>query len=69
MNDAPPCPWCKTSRKVYPHGDRNFQCLECKRIFDAVDDGDASYGPPSRRIEREEREQERRKNKLKRMLT
>lgn len=67
MDTAPPCPWCKTPKRVYPHGERNFQCLECKRIFDAVDDGDVSYGPPSRRIEREERAKERRKLKRERI--
>ena len=56
------CPWCKTAESVYPSGAnlKAFFCGRCKREFDTDDDGDISYGPPDRRLEREERRQERR---------
>ena len=57
---TPKCPWCKTAKKVYTHGEREFICLGCKRIFDGIDDGEIGYGRPEKRMEREERRKERR---------
>lgn len=58
----PPCPWCKSASSVRPSGAnlKAFFCGRCKREFDTDSDGDISYGPPSRRLEREERRAERR---------
>jgi len=52
-----PCPWCKTAQYVYPEGEREFYCRQCKRIFDADPDegGDFSDRNPAVRLEREER--------------
>ena len=61
MTVTPKCPWCKTAAQVYEHGDREFWCRRCNRIFDGIDDGDVGYGGPSRRMEREERRQQRTK--------
>ncbi len=49
------CPRC--GRSGYRMEDKLYQCLACKILFDGEDDGDVGYGPPSRRIEREERQQ------------
>lgn len=60
--DLPRCPWCHTAKQVQPAGgERVFYCRRCSRMFDTGDDGidTISYGPPSRRIEREERQRER----------
>jgi hypothetical protein len=53
---TPPCPFCR-SKQTYEHGDRptQFQCGPCGAIFDTEDDGDVTYGSPSKRMEREER--------------
>lgn len=53
----PPCPWCGTAKKVYKHGDREFVCLGCKRIFDGIDDGVIGYGRPEKYAQRAERRQ------------
>ena len=53
----PPCPWCKTAKKVYKHGERDFVCLGCKRIFDGIDDGEIGYGRPEKYAQRNERRQ------------
>ena len=55
----PPCPWCHTSRKVYPHGEREFFCGGCKRLFDLEKDGDVPYGDPAKIAERRERKEKR----------
>ena len=51
----PACPWCKTAKKVYKYGEREFFCNGCKRIFDGIDDGEIGYEQPEKRMEREER--------------
>jgi ribosomal protein L37AE/L43A len=56
----PPCPRCQTAKRVYPHGERNFQCDKCGAIFDGQDDGTVGYGDPARFAERKERHQQRR---------
>lgn len=53
-NDVIPCPWCKTAKHVYQHGQREFYCGNCKRIFDGIDDGDVGYSGPERHSERKE---------------
>lgn len=56
--EPPPCPWCKSSASVRPSGAnlKAFFCGRCKREFDTGDDGidTISYGPPDRRLMREE---------------
>lgn len=55
---TPCCPWCNTPRHVRTSGTsyRAWYCGRCQREFEAEDDGTIGYGPPSRRIEREERQ-------------
>ena len=52
-----PCPWCKTSQFVYEHGEREYFCRQCRRLFDDDPDegGDYSSRNPAARLEREER--------------
>jgi len=54
----PACPWCNTEQHVRLIGHRHFYCNKCKREFDGEDDGDVTYGRPSKRLEREERRRE-----------
>lgn len=51
---TPRCPFCN-HKSVIPDGHCNWYCNHCRATFDGVDDGDVGYGPPSRRIERQER--------------
>jgi hypothetical protein len=60
----PECPWCETNRHVRATGEREFWCAKCKRTFDGIDDGTIAYGPPDRRINREERHEEKRAKRL-----
>jgi len=57
----PRCPWCGTNRRVYEHGEREYFCSRCKRLFDDDPDeaGDYSDRNPAARLEREERLRER----------
>ncbi len=57
MNDIPPCPWCRTPRHVQTSGStmKALYCRRCGREFEAEDDSDIGYGPPDRRLLREER--------------
>jgi len=61
----PACPWCNTTRHVQPAGGlRVFYCRKCCREFDDGDDADGTaggigYGPPDRRMIREENQRER----------
>jgi len=50
------CPWCKTAKFVYEHGQREYWCSRCRRLFDDDPDegGDYATGDPSRRIVRQE---------------
>ncbi len=66
QNDAPPlprCPWCGTNRGVYEHGEREYFCSRCKRLFDddPAEGGDYSSRDPAARLEREERQAARRR--------
>ena len=63
MTDPIPCPWCKTAKHVYAHGEREFFCSRCKRLFDNEPDegGDWSDRNPAVRLEREERQRQRRR--------
>ncbi len=58
MTEVPPCPWCKTRKKVYNSGPslRQFVCLECGRGFDddPSEGGDYSDRNPAARLERAE---------------
>lgn len=49
----PDCPKCGDNRRVYIDGS-NYWCRRCNVGFDPCDDGDVGYGPPWRRLMREE---------------
>jgi len=55
-DDIAKCPRCghltSTKHNATP---RAWWCHECKMPFEPEDDGDISYGPPDRRMRREER--------------
>lgn len=59
----PPCPRCKTNRGVIAVGDDRYYCHNCHGIFDGHpnEGGDYSDRNPAARIERDEREAERRR--------
>lgn len=60
------CPKCE-KRTATPHGDRDWWCWECGMAFSSEDDGDIGRGPPDRRLLREERRREsRRERKVRR---
>jgi len=56
MNDEARCPKCgrRTATK-HNASPRAWWCHHCKMAFEPDDDGDISYGPPDRRMLREER--------------
>jgi hypothetical protein len=58
----PRCPWCG-SKQVYEDGERNFFCRTCKRVFDNDPNEGSDYSDrnPAARIEREEREADRKR--------
>lgn len=60
---TPRCPWCGTPRYVRASGTtyRAWYCGNCGREFEAEEDGDIGYGPPDRRMTRQERHQQRRR--------
>lgn len=58
--ELPKCPWDGTNKYVRKIGDKHFYCSKCGREFDGIDDGDVTYGRPSKRLEREERANKRR---------
>jgi ribosomal protein L37AE/L43A len=53
--DSALCPKC--GRRSHTRGDGKdvWYCHDCSMYFEAIEDGDISYGPPDRRINREER--------------
>ena len=56
------CPKCGRFTCVkHNASSRAWWCLHCKMAFEPDDDGDISYGQPSRRLEREERQKLRKK--------
>ena len=51
----PQCPWCGRRNQIYPHGEREYWCRRCNRVFDDdPDEGGDYYSDPSRRMERRE---------------
>lgn len=60
--NLPRCPRC-SQQSAHPSG-RNYYCSNCRMEFDPEEDGTIAYGPPDRRINREERQ---RAEKLKRL--
>ncbi|MBN2133636.1 MAG: hypothetical protein JW741_29310 [Sedimentisphaerales bacterium] len=56
MVDGALCPRCG-HRTVTTSGanDHAWYCHDCRMEFEDVDDGDVGYGPPDRRLRREER--------------
>lgn len=58
---VPPCPLCGTNRHVNPHGREEFFCRRCGGLFDKNPDEGGTYSDrdPSWRIDREERQQQR----------
>lgn len=61
LSQQPPkCLWCHSAKHVSPGStEKTWWCSNCGIEFDPVDDGDVSYGPPDRRMRREERRRER----------
>lgn len=60
MTSKPNCPRCQTNRHVNSHDGDLFYCGKCHGIFDNSDDGgDYSDTNPAARLERLEREQQR----------
>jgi transposase-like protein len=63
MTDLPPipaCPWCRSAKRVYVEGHRNFHCTNCHRSFDGIDDGEIGRGSPEANAQRREEYQQRR---------
>lgn len=57
---TPRCPKCGTPKHVQDGSQlKTFYCRKCGIEFEADDDGDIGYGRPSKRIEREERQAQR----------
>ena len=55
VNEHVPCPWCGTAAHVRRRPNTHaVYCRRCKREFEDVDDGTIGYGPPDRRMRREE---------------
>jgi DNA-directed RNA polymerase subunit RPC12/RpoP len=53
------CPQCG-DRRLAKIDDRLYRCAKCGAYTDGEDDGDVAYGPPDRRLRRQERQRERR---------
>lgn len=63
---CPPCPVCETNKHVNAMVEQ-FYCSKCQGTFhDADEGGDYSDHNPAARLEREEREQQRRKDRFNR---
>jgi len=65
MNDrlVGTCPRCGQPTASAAAGMARFYCHRCRQEFEAIDDGDVGYGDPSRRMQRAERQQPRRRGK------
>ena len=55
------CPRCSTLTSTRADGRDRWYCHRCKMEFESEDDGTVGYGPPDRRMRREEARRERRK--------
>ena len=54
--DRPRCPLCGRIEAVISAAGRGrWYCRHCGMEFDDEDDGDIGYGPPDRRLRRQER--------------
>ncbi len=63
---VPRCPQGHAAKYVRPNGDRLWFCGQCDMLFDdSGDDGDISYGLPSRRLDRDEKHKERERERRK----
>jgi hypothetical protein len=62
-SNLPPCPMCKTNRHANARAGGDFYCSNCRGLYDGRDDdgGDYSDRNPAARLERAERERERRR--------
>lgn len=60
MKETARCPKCGRTSHSPAQGKDRYYCFECRMEFEAGDDGEISYGPPDRRLRREERRKERR---------
>ena len=49
------CPRCNRVTHAKTHGKDRWYCHFCRMEFEPDDDGDIGYGPPHRRVMREER--------------
>ena len=55
------CPKCGRRSQTPSAGHARWYCHACRMEFESLDDGDITYGRPERRLEREERREERRR--------
>ncbi len=55
----PACPRCGAKSRTPANGKDRWYCHECHMEFEAGDDGTIGYGPPDKRLRREERTQQR----------
>jgi len=56
MANGARCPRCgRLTNTASAENDHAWYCHHCRMAFEAVDDGDVGYGPPDRRLRREER--------------
>jgi tRNA(Ile2) C34 agmatinyltransferase TiaS len=54
----PPCPVCKTNKRVEANGRNEYVCLKCGGHFDNdPDEGGTHYSDPSKRMEKQEQRQ------------
>jgi hypothetical protein len=63
---CPRCVRCHSPRHVRASGStpRAYYCGRCRIEFEAEDDTDIGYGPPDRRLLRQERQAEARRQRL-----
>jgi len=56
MTDGARCPRCgRRTDTALGENEHAWYCHHCGMAFEDVDDGDVGYGPPDRRMRREER--------------
>lgn len=63
QEESAKCPKCHRISHTQAAGKARWYCHHCRMEFEALDDGDVTYGRPEKRLEREEQQKARQRTR------